>query len=58
MFKPSVHINGDVSLILTPFDEDDKRLIALMVNGREVRTIKPNDDGGVTIVFTKSEAKK
>ncbi len=58
MFRPSVTINGDVSLILTPVDADDRTLIALMVNGREVKTIRPTEDGGCVIVFSKSEGKK
>lgn len=47
-----------MSLILTPCDADDRTLIGLLINGREVKTIRPTDDGGCVIVFSKSDGKK
>ena len=58
MFKTSLHLNGDVMLDLDPSDDMEKQLLAMMVNGREVKTIKAKDNGGVSLLFTKSEGKK
>lgn len=58
MVKTAFTFNGSVEVKLTPANEDDKRLIELTFNGREVKSIKPTTDGGVVLEIVKSEERK
>ena len=58
MIKTAFTFNGSVEVKLSPANEDDKRLIELTFNGREVKSIKPSPDGGVILEMIKSEEKK
>lgn len=57
MVKTAFTFNGSVEVKLSPTNEDDKRLIELTFNGREVKAIKPAPDGGVILEMVLSVAR-
>ena len=58
MIKPSFTFNGIVEVKLLGDNSDDKQLLELVFNGREVKSIKPAADGGVILEMVKSEGRK
>lgn len=57
MNRLSVLFNGEVRLQITPETEEDKQLIQLAFNGRDVKCIKPGPEGAVILEMVKSEEK-
>lgn len=57
MIKTAFTFNGSVEVRLIPANEDDKRLIDLTFNGREVHAIKPSSDGGIVLELVESKPK-
>jgi len=53
MIKTAITFNGAVELRLSPSNEEDKRLIELTFQGREVKSIKSASDGGVILEMIK-----
>ena len=47
--------NGKAQIQLDPQNEEDRQLLQLAFNGREVKSIKPTTEGGIVLEMAKSE---